>query len=56
MAMNFDIPDITENGEKAAAGGQRRKPRRMNRGSSPWRHAESRFPSLYSDTGEQGRR
>ena len=29
MAMNFDIPDITENGEKAAAGGQRRKPRRI---------------------------
>lgn len=27
--MNFDIPDITENGEKAAAGGQRRKPRRI---------------------------
>ena len=29
MAMNFDIPDITENGEKASAGGQRRKPRRI---------------------------
>lgn len=55
MAMNFDIPDITENGEKAAAGGQRRKPRRIG-APSPWRHAESRFPSLYSDTGEQGRR
>lgn len=27
--MNFDIPDITENGEKASAGGQRRKPRRI---------------------------
>lgn len=55
MAMNFDIPDITENGEKAAAGGQRRKTQK-NRGSSSWRHAESRFPPLYSDTGEQGRR
>lgn len=29
MAMNFDIPDITENGEKASAGGQRRKPKRI---------------------------